>query len=75
MTVSMTISMTTSRQNFGKDSYIIDLEGPERTYWLDTESGLLGAFHFDGSCTVGDDSCDVPSHTMGAGFCNLSTLG
>ena len=63
------------RQNYGKDSYIIDLDGPERTYWLGTESGLLVAFHFDWACTAGDGSCDVASHTMGAGFCNLSSLG
>ena len=36
--------LTVSRQNYGKDSYIIDLEGPERSYWLGTESGLLGPF-------------------------------
>ena len=42
---------------------------------LGTESGLLVAFHFDGACTAGDGSCDVASHTMGAGFCNLSALG
>ena len=36
-----------------------DLNGPERTYWLGTESGLLGAFQFDGACTAGDGSCDV----------------
>jgi hypothetical protein len=35
------------QQNFGKDSYTIDLAGPEKTYWLGTESGLLGAFLFD----------------------------
>ena len=54
---------------------MIDLDSPERTYWLGTESGLLGAFHFDGACTAGDGSCDVASHSMGAGFCNLSSLG
>ena len=64
-----------SRQNFDKDSYIIDLEDPERAYWLVTESGLLGVFHFDGACTAGDGSSDVASHTMGADFCNLSALG
>jgi hypothetical protein len=37
------------QHNYGKDSYTIDLAGPEETYWLWTESGLLGAFHFDGA--------------------------
>ena len=58
-----------------KSCYIIDLEGPERAYWSGTESGLLGAFHFDGACTAGDGSCDVASHTMGTVFCNLPALG
>ena len=63
-----------SQQSYGKDSYTIDLAGPERTYWLGTESGLLGAFHFDGACTAGDGSCDVASLSLGAGFCNISSL-
>ena len=62
------------QKNYGKDSYTIDLAGPEATYWLGTESGLLGAFHFDGACTAGDGSCEVASLSMGAGFCNLSSL-
>ena len=62
------------QQNFGKDNYTIDLDGPEKTYWLGTESGLLGAFHFDGARTAGDGSCDIASHSMGAGFCNLESL-
>ncbi len=61
-------------QNYGKDSYTIDLTGTETTYWLGTESGLLGAFHFEGACTAGDRSCDVKSLSMGAGFCNLNSL-
>jgi hypothetical protein len=67
--------LTAPRYNFGKDNYIIDLNGHEKTYWLGTESGLLGAFHFDGTCTVGDGSCDVVSYSMGPGFCNLQTIG
>jgi hypothetical protein len=69
------------QQNYGKDDYTngkddctIDLAGPEETYCLGTESGLLGAFHFDGACTAGDGSCDVASLSMGAGFCNLRSL-
>ena len=61
-------------QNHGKDSYTIDLTGTKATYWLGTESGLLGAFQFDGPCTDGDGSCDVRSLTMDAGFCNLNSL-
>jgi hypothetical protein len=30
-------------QNYGKDRYTIDLTGTEATYWLGTESDLLGA--------------------------------
>ena len=56
------------QQSYGKDNYTIDLAGPEATYWLGTESGLLGVFHFDGACTTGDGSCEVASLSMGAGF-------
>ncbi len=61
-------------QNYGKDSYTIDLTGTEATYWLGTESGLLGAFHFDGAYTAGDGSCDVRSLSMGVGFSSLNSL-
>ena len=47
-------ALAAPRHNFGKDIYIIDLNGDEKKYWLGTESGLLGAFHFDGVCTAGD---------------------
>jgi ribonuclease HI len=67
-------SLLTPGKNFGKDNYTIDLTGAEATYWLGTESGLLGAFQFDGACTAGDGSCDVRSLSMGAGFCNLNSL-
>ena len=53
----------------------MDLDRPERTYWLGTESGLLGVFHFDGTRTAGDGSHDVVSHSMDTGFCNLTSLG
>ncbi len=68
-------ALMTPGENYGKDNYTIDLTGPEETYCLGTESGLLGAFHFDGACTAGDGSCDVKSLSMGAGFCNLTSLG
>ncbi len=61
-------------QNYGKDRYTIDLTGTEATYWLGTESGLLGAFHFEGACTTGDGSCDVRSLSMGVAFYNLNSL-
>ena len=61
--------------NFGKDEYVVDMTGHEAQYWQGTESGLLGAFEFQGACTAGDDSCDADSKSMGAGFCNFSRLG
>jgi hypothetical protein len=64
----------TPGQNYGKDRYTIDLTGSEATYWLGTESGLLGAFYFDGTCTTGDGSCDVRSLSMVEGFYNLNSL-
>ncbi len=42
-------TLMTPGQNYGKDSYTIDLTGSETTYWMRTESGVLGAFHFDGT--------------------------
>ncbi len=50
------------QQNYGKDRYIIDLVGPEETCWIGTESGLLGAFHFDG-VTRRKDQRTEQSHT------------
>ncbi len=64
----------TPGQNYGKDIYTIDLTGSGATYWLGTESGLLGSLHFDGACTAGDGSCDVRSLSMVTGFCNLNSL-
>ena len=68
-------ALTATQNNFGKDDYIVDLEGHEKCYWLGTGSGLLGAFHFDGACTAGDGSCNIASNSMDAGFCNLRSLG
>jgi hypothetical protein len=64
----------TPGKNYGKDNYTTDLTGAEATYWLGTESDLLGSFQFDGACTAGDGSCDVRSLSMDAGFCNLNSL-
>ena len=61
-------TLTVPRQNYDKDSYIIDLDSHEKTYWLGTESGLLVTFHFDEVCTSGDDSCDVVSYSMSRSF-------
>ena len=36
--------------------------------------GLLGDFRFEGTSTVGDDSCDPPTKSMGGGFCNFITM-
>jgi hypothetical protein len=58
----------------GKDAYTVDLESNEKLYWLGTESGLLGAFGFEGACTAGDGSCDPPTRSMGMGFCNFSAM-
>jgi hypothetical protein len=67
-------TLMTPGQNYGKDRYTIDLTGSEATYCLRTESGLLGVFHFDGSCTAGDGSCYVRLLSMGVVFCNLNSL-
>jgi hypothetical protein len=71
---SLDETLTTPQHNVGKDAYTVDLESDEKLYWLDTESGLLGDFVFEGACTVGDDSCDPPTKSMGVGFCNFSTM-
>ena len=53
--------------NFGKDEYVVDMTGHEAQYWQGTESGLLGAFEFQGACTAGDGSNTnappTPTHT------------
>ena len=69
------MSLQAPVHNFGKDEYVVDMTGHEAQYWQGTESGLLGAFEFQGACTTGDGSCDSSSKSMGAGFCNFSRLG
>ena len=71
---SLTEALTAPQHNVGKDAYTVDLKSDEKLYWLGTESGLLGAFGFEGACTAGDGSCDPPTKSMGAGFCNFSTM-
>jgi hypothetical protein len=67
-------TLMTSQRNAGKDEYIVDLEGNEKLYCLDTESGLIGDFGFVGAYTGGDDSCDPPTRSMGVGFCNFRSM-
>ena len=38
------------------------------------DSDLIGAFGFAGACTSGDGSCDPPTRSMGAGFCNFRVM-
>ena len=66
--------LLTPQHNVGKGTYTVNLESSEKLYWSDTESGLLGAFGFEGTCTVGDGSCDPPTRSMGEGFCNFSVM-
>ena len=49
---SLTETHLVSRHNVGKDAYTVDLKSNEKLYWLDTESGLLGAFGFEEACTT-----------------------
>ena len=58
---SLTEALTAPQHNVGKDAYTVDLKSDEKLYWLGTESGLLGAFGFEGACTVGDGSSDPPT--------------
>ena len=71
---SLTEALTAPQHNVGKDAYTVDLENDEKLYWLVTESGLLGTFGFEGTCTEGDGSCDPPTKSMRAGFCNFNTM-
>ena len=50
---SLTEALTVPKHNVGKDAYIVDLESDEKLYWLDTDSGLLGDFGFEGTYTEG----------------------
>ena len=71
---SLTSDLLVSHHNVGKDEYTVDLGSNEQLYCLDTESGLLGSFGFEGSCRVGDGSCVPPSRSMGSGFCNFTVM-
>ena len=39
-----------------KDECIVNLEGPERNYWLGSEAGMLGCYWFSGVVFAGDGS-------------------
>jgi len=52
----ITMALQTPNHNSGKDEYVVDMTGHESQYWQGTESGLLGAFEFQGECTAGDGS-------------------
>jgi hypothetical protein len=68
------MTLQVPNHNFGKDEYVVDMTGQEVQYCQSTESGLLGAFEFQGTCTGGDGSSDTGSRSMGAGFCNFNRL-
>jgi hypothetical protein len=59
-----------SNHNFGKDEYVVDMAGHEAQYWQGTESGLLGAFEFQGAC-----SCDTDSRSWGQVSVTSTALG
>jgi hypothetical protein len=48
-----------------KDELKIDLQGPERHFWLGTEAGRLGYYNFPGETWAGDGSAH--KGVMGAG--------
>jgi len=57
-----------------KDECILDLIGPEKDYWNDTEAGRLKAYRFPDTSAAGDGSNHETTKTMGAGFCTLKEL-
>jgi hypothetical protein len=52
-------------QEDNKDELKIDLQGPERQFWLGTEAGRLGCYNFPGETWTGDGSAH--KGVMGAG--------
>jgi hypothetical protein len=50
-----------------KDELKIDLQGPERQFWLGTEAGRLGCYNFPGETWAGDGS----AHKGGKGAGNV----
>jgi ribonuclease HI len=54
------------RNNAPKDECKVQLEGPEKEWWADTDMGLLRVYWFAGHLTASDGS--VGTDSMGAGF-------
>jgi hypothetical protein len=54
------------RNDAPKDECKVQLEGPEKEWWTDTEMGLLRTHWFAGHVTASDGS--VGTDNMGAGF-------
>ncbi len=54
------------RNDTQKDEYRVQLEGPEKEWWADTELGLLRVYQFPGHVTTSDGS--VGAGSMGTGF-------
>ena len=52
-----------------KDELEVNLQGPERDFWLGTEAGRLGCYEFPGETWAGDGS--VSKDGMGAGSVRL----
>ena len=50
-----------------KDECIVNLEGPQRNYWLGSEAGMLGCYWFSGVVFAGDGSPADHKGRMGAG--------
>ena len=57
-----------------KDECILDLTGPEKDYWNDTEAGKLKDYRFPDTYTSGDGSNHEDTKTMGSGFWTLKEL-
>jgi len=53
----------------GKDECQVRLKGRECDYWMNTETGMLGGYGFQGQVTASDDS--EQQAKMGAGYNNL----
>jgi ribonuclease HI len=57
-----------------KDECIVNLEGPQRNYWLGSEAGMLGCYWFSGVVFAGDGSPADHKGRMGAGAYCLGDL-
>ena len=57
-----------------KDECTLDLIGPEKDYWNDTETARIKPYLFPDTCASGDDSNHEATKTMGVFFCTLEEL-